>query len=174
MLETERLIIRPFTESDVPDVFAMRSDKEIMRYIRTPHKDIAETKKWVTMLSSRWDKDGIGFCSLIEKETGKFIGWCGLWQLVENGEIEVGYAIAKSHWGRGLASEAAESFLKYGFERLNLDKIVALAREENVASRRVMEKLGMAFGYVGTFYGMQLFHYGITREEYDRNRKAVA
>lgn len=174
MLETKRLFIRPFTDSDVPDVFAMRSDPEIMRYIRAPHKDIAETKKWVTMLSSRWKKDGIGFCSLIEKETGNFLGWCGLWQLVENGEIEVGYALAKTYWGKGLATESAERFLQYGFDELNLGKIVALAREENLASRRVMEKLGMQYGYVGTFYGSELVHYEITREEYDRNRKIIA
>jgi ribosomal-protein-alanine N-acetyltransferase len=174
MLETERLLIRPFTDFDVPEVFAMRSDPEIMRYIRTPHKDLEETRKWVKMLSSRWEKDGIGFCALIEKETGQFIGWCGLWQLAENDEIEVGYAIAKSHWGRGLASEAAASIVDYGFDELKLDKIVALAREENTPSRRVMEKLGMEFGYIGTFYGRQLVHYEITREDYVRNREAAA
>ena len=173
MLETLRLILRPFRESDQKPVFAMRSDAEVMRYIREPHKNIEETIRWITLISSRWDKDGIGFCSLTEKETGNFLGWCGLWQLVENGEIEVGYAIAKSHWGRGLASEAAERFLQYGFNDLNLDKIVALAREENTASRRVMEKLGMQFDYIGTFYGRELVHYEITREEYDRNRTAV-
>ena len=166
MLETERLILRPMNESDIEGVFEMRRDVDVMRYIREPVSSRREAENWVNLISSRWAKDKIGFCSLIEKASGKFAGWCGLWELKESGETEVGYAVAKEFWGRGYASESAAAFLNYGFSRLNLEKIVAVARPENTASRRVMEKLGMNFDGVGRFYGRELVHYSITREQY--------
>ena len=174
MLETERLILRPMNEGDIDDVFAMRRDRDIMRFIREPVRDRAETADWVKLVSSRWADEKIGFCSLIEKNSGKFSGWCGLWQLKETGEIEVGYAITKKFWGRGFASESAEAFLEYGFEKLNLEKIAAVAFPENRASHRVMEKLGMSYDYTGNFYGRDLVHYSITKEEYLIQRRGGA
>lgn len=166
MLETDRLILRPMNEDDIESVYQMRRDEDIMRYIREPVHSREEAENWITLISSRWAKDRIGFCSLIEKRSGKFAGWCGLWQLKETGEIEVGYAITKIFWGKGYASESARAFLEYGFDKLNLEKIVAVARPENTASRRVMEKIGMEFDYIGEFYGRNLVHYSITKEEF--------
>lgn len=166
MLETERLILRPMNETDIDDVFAMRRDDEIMRFIREPVVSRKEAEDWINMISSRWTKDKIGFCSIIEKTSGKFTGWCGLWQLKENNEIEVGYAIAKDFWTKGFASEAADAVLNYAFNELGLETIVAVARPENTASRRVMEKIGMKFDYTGKFYERDLVHYSITKEEF--------
>lgn len=166
MLETERLILRPMDINDIESVFQMRRDDAVMRFIREPVISRNEAADWINLISSRWAKDKIGFCSLIEKESGKFAGWCGLWQLKESGEIEVGYAVAKKFWGKGYASESAEAFLDYGFNNLNLEKIVAVARPENTASRRVMEKIGMQFDYTGKFYERDLVHYSITKVKY--------
>lgn len=166
MLETERLILRPMTKDDVEDVFKMRRDDEIMRYIRETVVSRREAEDWIKMISSRWAKDKIGFCAVIEKESGKFAGWCGLWQLKESREIEVGYAIVKDFWRKGFASEAANAFLEYGFNELNFEKIVAVARPENAGSRGVMEKIGMRFDYIGKFYDRDLVHYSITKEEF--------
>jgi ribosomal-protein-alanine N-acetyltransferase len=174
MLETERLILRPMNETDIDAVYKMRRDNEIMRFIREPVTNRDEAENWINLISSRWAKDKIGFCSLIEKNSGNFAGWCGLWELKESGEIEVGYAIAREFWGKGYASESAAAFLEYGFNKLNLEKIVAVAREENTASRRVMEKIGMNFDYVGKFYGRDLVHYSITREEFLTQRREDA
>lgn len=165
MFETEKLILRKFEESDVEAVFAMRSDADLMRFIREP-QNRQETINWLKLVSSHWEDEKIGFCAVIEKSSGKLIGWCGLWVLKETKETEVGYAIAKGFWGKGFASEAARAFLKYGFVELNLEKIVAVARPENTASRRVMEKLGMSYDYIGEFYGRQLVHYSITKESF--------
>ena len=166
MLETERLILRPMNETDIESVFEMRRDNEIMRFIREPVLNRDEAKNWINLISSRWSKDKIGFCSLIEKQSGKFAGWCGLWELKESGETEVGYAIAREFWGKGYASESAKAFLEYGFNKLNLEKIVAVAREENTASRRVMEKIGMQFDCIGKYYGRDLVHYSITKKKF--------
>lgn len=168
MLETERLILRPMNESDIEDVYKMRRDDEIMRFIREPVMSRKEAEDWINMISSRWAKDEIGFCSVIERASGKFAGWCGLWQLKENNEIEVGYAIAKNFWKKGYASEAAEAVLNYAFNGLGLKTVVAVARPENAGSRRVMEKIGMKFDYIGKFYERDLVHYSITKEEFQK------
>lgn len=172
MLETERLILRKFDDGDVDAVFAMRSDAEMMRFIREPQNRV-ETINWLKLISSHWDDAKIGFCAVIEKSSGEFLGWCGLWRLTETGETEVGYAIAKKFWGKGYAREAAEAFLIYGFDALKLEKIVAVARPENAASRRVMEKLGMRYDYTGEFYGRQLVHYSITKKHFDTTEKKI-
>lgn len=165
MFETERLILLKFEAADAAAVYAMRSDADTMRYIREP-QNREETANWLKLVSSRWQTDKTGFCAVIEKSSQTLIGWCGLWRLKETGEIEVGYAVNKNFWGAGYASEAAGKFLEYGFEELNLDEIVAVARPENLASRRVMEKLGMLYDYTGEFYGRDLVHYSITKKEW--------
>jgi len=166
MLETGRLFLRPFNENDVDAVYAMRSDSDVMRFIREPQTIRDEAESWINLISSRWQTEKIGFCAVIEKSSGKFIGWCGLWRLKETGETEIGYALIKNFRGLGYASEAAEAFLIYGFETLKLKEIVAVARPENRASWRVMERLGMSYDYTGRFYERDLVHYSITREEF--------
>lgn len=170
MFETERLLIRPFEPRDLEAVFVMRSDEELMRYIRPVQHDRAEAENWIKLVSSRWQSDRIGFCAVIEKESGRFAGWCGLWQLKETLEIEVGYALMAEFRGRGYALEAARGCLDYGFNELGLNKIVAVARPENRASWTVMERLGMKYDYTGRFYEADLVHYSITRETFEAVR----
>jgi RimJ/RimL family protein N-acetyltransferase len=172
MLETERLILRRFTENDIDAIFAMRSNAEMMRFIRSP-QNRQESVNWLKMVSSLWETDKIGFCAVVEKSSGSLIGWCGLWRLKETGETEIGYAIARKFWGGNFATEAARAFLIYGFETLKLDKIAAVAVPENKGSRRVMEKLGMTFDYVGEFYGRDLVHYSISRESWVESQKRL-
>lgn len=176
-LETERLLLRRFSEDDIDAVFRMRSDADVMRFIRAPQRDRKEAESWLALVSSRWETERIGFCAVIEKSANQFIGWCGLWRLKETGETEVGYALVKDFRGRGLALEASEAFLVYGFEILGLGEIVAVARPENRASRRVMERLGMTYDYTGKFYDNELVHYSITKGEFlarENGRKLAA
>lgn len=170
MFETDRLILRRLEESDVDEIFAMRSDAEVMRFIRAPQNRV-ESVNWLNLVSSRWSSERIGFCAVIEKQSDKFVGWCGLWQLKETDELEIGYAIAKEFWGKGFATEAARAFIQYGFERLKPDKIVGVAEPENLSSRRVMEKLGMTFVRLGEFYNRQLAQYAINRNSWIENQK---
>ncbi len=165
MLETDRLILRPLDKRDVNAIFAMRSDVDVMRFIREP-QNRNESANLIKLVSSRWEQDQIGFCAIIEKLSREFIGWCGIWRLQETDEFEIGYAIAKQFWGRGFATEAALKFLDYAFDNLENEKIVAVAQPENAASRRVMEKLGMSYDYTGGFYGFKLVHYSIDRDKW--------
>lgn len=173
MFETERLILRPFDAADADAVFAMRKDADVMRFIRAP-QNRQETTDWIKLVSSRWRGEKIGFCAMIEKASNEFAGWCGLWHLAETGETEIGYATAKNFWGRGFAPEAAKRFLQYGFEQLNEKKIAAVALPENSASRRVMEKIGMRYDYTGEFYGRELVHYSISKNDYAKNKPDAA
>ncbi len=171
MLETNRLILRPFIKNDIDSIFAMRSDADVMRFIRPIQTNRSEAESWTNLVSSRWEKEKIGFCAVIEKSSNQFIGWCGLWRLKETDETEVGYALIKDFRGKGFAVEASEAFLIYGFEELNLEEIVAVARPENRASRRVMERLGMTYDYTGKFYERDLVHYSICRESWVASRE---
>jgi len=166
MLETTRLFLRPMNEANADSVFAMRSDENVMRFIRSPQTSRKEAENWIKLVSSRWESEKIGFCAVFEKASNQFIGWCGLWRLAESGEIEVGYALFKKFWGKGYAAEASEAFLNYGFNKLNLDKIVAVADPENQNSRRVMEKIGMNYDYTGKFYERNLVHYSISKTDF--------
>lgn len=166
MFETERLFLRRLKDYDVDEIFKMRSDEEIMRYIREPQMERKESLNWIKMISEKWDTERIGFCGVIEKKSKRFVGWCGLWRLKETDEFEVGYAIAKDFWGNGYATEAARKCLEYGFEELNLKKIVAVASPENQASQNVMKRLGMNYAGISKFYGNDLVQYVISREEF--------
>lgn len=132
MLETDRLLLRRFTEEDVDAVFAMRSDADVMRYIRAAQTRRGEAESWINLVSSRWETDKVGFCAVIEKSSNRFAGWCGLWRLRETNEIEVGYALIKDFRGLGYAVEASKACLIYGFNELDLTEIVAVASPETV------------------------------------------
>ena len=166
MLETERLFLRKLQDYDLDDIFDMRSDIEVMRYIREPQTERKESLNWIGMISQFWESEGIGFCGVVEKETKNFVGWCGLWKLKETDEIEVGYAIKKDFWGKGYATEAAKRCLQYGFEELNLEKIVAVAYPKNEASQSVMKKLGMEYIGIGRFYDNDLVKYAISKKAF--------
>jgi RimJ/RimL family protein N-acetyltransferase len=167
MLESERLILRKFEKNDLDSIHAMRNDADVMRYIREVSLAREESAKWMDLISALWENEGIGYCAVVEKETGDVAGWCGTWKIPETGEIEVGYAIAKEKWGNGYATEAAAAAVDHAFRRLKLERIVAVAYPENTASIRVMEKLGMKFVRTGEFYAKELVQYAIGRDEWE-------
>ena len=95
-----------------------------------------------------------------------FLGWCGLFPLEDFGLIELGYRYVRAAWGQGVATEAAVAVLDHGFLALGLDPIVAVTHPDNLASRRVLEKLG--FGHEGRarYYGSEVAFYRLTRIDY--------
>lgn len=148
ILETERLILRHQAISDLDALWALYSDPKITRYIPDAPKTYAEAREEL-----EWFMDGhpkhpeLGLWATIHKETGKFIGRCGLlpWTIAGQQEVEVAYTIARDYWGQGLATEAAQGILSYGFDKLNLQRLISLIDPQNVASQKVAEKIGMAF-----------------------------
>lgn len=166
-LETPRLYLRQFRMDDLNDLSIIRSDPDVMRLIGTGEPQLKPGVKDVLdeMLAS-WKQRGFGRWAVILKEEDKLVGWCGLTLLEETPEIQIGYGIAKPYWARGFSTEAALASLRYGFETMKIDRIVGVAMAENIASRRVMEKIGMRYEKVGHWYGGELECYAISRSEF--------
>ena len=148
ILETKRLILRRQKIEDLDDLWALYCNPEITKYIPDAPRSREEAREEL-----EWHKNGhprfpvLGLWATIYKETGKFIGRCGLlpWTIDGQNEVEVAYTIAQEYWGQGLATEAAQAILNYGFDTLNLSRLIALIDSENIASQKVAEKIGMTF-----------------------------
>lgn len=149
-IETRGLRLRRFRMADAPGLARLYTDDVIMRYM-LPGKGLpraeAETRARanVTNFNAHWDRLGFGVWAVEERQGGRLIGQCGLRQLDEIGEVEVLYLLNKTVWGRGLASEAARAALDFGFRSIGLRRIVGFTNPANVASRRVLEKIGLRF-----------------------------
>ena len=148
ILETGRLLLRRQTIEDLDDLWALYCDPEITRYIPDAPRSREEAGEEL-----EWHKNGhprrpeLGLWATIHKETVKFIGRCGLlpWTIDGREEVEVAYTIARDYWGQGLGTEAALAILHYGFEQLNLSRLICRIDAENVASQKIAEKIGMSF-----------------------------
>jgi ribosomal-protein-alanine N-acetyltransferase len=167
-IQTKRLFLRPFQESDLPAYHAqIGSDPDVMRYLpggqALPQE---EFKSWVDHFIEHWQARGYGFLVAELRSTGQLIGDCGLQWLDDLNEVEVGYAFGKAYWGQGYASEAARASLRWGFEDLGLASIVAVTHIDNHPSRQLLQKLGLRYLGQVTAYGGEVTHFRITAEEY--------
>jgi RimJ/RimL family protein N-acetyltransferase len=156
-IETARLRLRQFTLADFDDLFRIYSDSQVMQYLssRTKEQIQASLCKHI----QHWQEYNFGMYAVIHKESGKVIGRCGLGFLDNTPEVELGYVFDKSYWNRGLATEASKATLKYGFEEVKLDRIVAIAKPENIASVRVIQKIGMQYEKDANFYNVDVVYY---------------
>jgi len=146
ILETERLILRHLRLDDLDGLFRLYQDPEIRRYFPDGVKNYEETREELEwFLNGHPEHPELGLWATIYKETGKFIGRCGLlpWEIDGRLEVEIAYLLDKEFWRQGLATEAARGILKYGFETLNLSRLICLIEPGNIASQRVAERLGM-------------------------------
>jgi len=146
-LETQRLIMKQFCEEDAHHLFELNSDPDVNLYTGDkPYKDLDEAREFVRNYT-HYEKYKQGRLNIFDKQTGDYIGWCGLKYLEEEGYTDLGYRLLKRHWGKGYATESAKASLDYGFHQLGLDKIVGRAMKENVASINVFDKLGMRYSH---------------------------
>jgi len=131
---------------DLDELFALYRDPEIRKYFPEGVLNFEQTKEELEwFLNGHPKHPELGLWATVHKETGKFIGRCGLlpWTIEGQDEVEIAYLIDKAFWGQGLATEAAAGILDYAFEKLNLSRLICLIDPENIASRRVAEKIGM-------------------------------
>ena len=165
-LETGRLRLSGFTLDDIDDLLQIYGDPLVMRYISRGVRTREETAAALADQIEHWRRHGVGMWAVREKTGGSLIGRCGLHMLDRTEEVEVGYTLAHSAWGKGYATEAARQALRFGFDDVGLERIVAVAQPANTASRRVMEKIGMHFEKDAYFYDSIVVYYAITCEEY--------
>jgi [ribosomal protein S5]-alanine N-acetyltransferase len=173
-LQTDRLRLRPYRPNDVTPMRAVFGDPEVMRFSQSGgDKSLEETAARVQKLIDHQTKFGFSLWVVEDRATGAILGDCGLKQLEDGPEIEVGYRFAKAHWGRGYATEAAAASVEYGFIKLELSRIVAVVDPVNVASCRVIEKIGLPYQHRAHYYGRQLNYYAADRERYLSGRPST-
>ena len=144
-LETERLVLRQWTESDRAPFAAMNADPDVMRYFEAPLSP-AQSDVLVDRIGTVFARYGFGLWAVQVKGGPDFVGFTGLAPLnplVPYPGIEVGWRLARSAWGHGYATEAARASVAYGFDVAGLDEIVSITAVVNTPSRAVMERLGM-------------------------------
>jgi ribosomal-protein-alanine N-acetyltransferase len=176
VIETPRLTLRPFTLADAPDHARLYADPEVTRFLGGGPFDPAvipeRSRRTVERFARHWVERGWGVWAVRLRETGRFIGQCGLQPLPGTGDVELLYALARDQWGRGLATEAGAAALRHGFAALGLPRIVAVTRPEHLASRAVMEKLGMRYEGPREVYGVQAVCYALSRETFAARQPA--
>ena len=148
IIETKRLLLRRLVIDDLDDLFALYRDPEIRKYFPEGTLNYEETKEELEwFLNGHPRHPELGLWATILKETGQFVGRCGLlpWTIDGQDEVEVAYLIAKDHWRKGLGSEAAQGILQYGFEKLGLSRLICLIDKDNEASIKVATGIGMTF-----------------------------
>jgi RimJ/RimL family protein N-acetyltransferase len=154
-LETERLVLRRFTEDDVDLLVELDSDPEVMHFITggrpTPRQEI-ETEILPAYLEYYERYGGYGFWAAVERSTGDFVGWFHFRPGSEVGpdQVELGYRLRRSAWGKGYATEGSRALIEKGFVELGVNRVFATTMVVNLPSRRVMEKAGLR--YVRTFH----------------------
>lgn len=147
-LETERLLLRPFTMDDKELIFEVMKDRELFEYTPDePWQSIEAADEFIRLALWLCDSEYETFkhfFAITEKESGKIIGICGVGGIeYDRSENEVFYHIGKDYWGKGYATEAVEAILQYAFEQLGLSKVIGAVHLGNSASIRVMEKIGL-------------------------------
>jgi RimJ/RimL family protein N-acetyltransferase len=153
VLQTERLLLRRFTQDDDEALYRLDSDPEVKRFIDggdvTPMDEIQAKIRGHIEAYARHER--LGTWVAIDKSSGRFLGWYALKPTKTPGEAELGYRLVREAWGRGYATEGAKALVEMGFTEAGLDRIVAQTMTVNCRSRRVMEKSGLT--YQETFFG---------------------
>ena len=150
ILETDRLILRPFESSDADALFDMDKNPKVHKYLwQKPITKMEEVHDYITMVRQQYVDNGIGRFSTIIKETGELIGWTGIKFVndhIENGNTnfyDYGYRLNEKFWNKGYATEASVAWLDYGFNTMKIDTMNAYTHTQNGASNHVLQKVGM-------------------------------
>lgn len=170
VVETERLRLRGWTEADIePWTRLLYADPEVTRYLpASPFSPQERTARFYQYIVDHWARHGYGIWVVTQRTTGAFMGQCGLNHIDELGEVELDYALARDYWGQGYASEAARAATRYGFATLGVPRIVALTFAENIASRRVIQRLGFRYERGVHIFGSDVLLHAATPEQFHR------
>jgi RimJ/RimL family protein N-acetyltransferase len=164
LLATARLTLVPFSDDHVEGLHALNSDPEVMRYLSGRPETLDETRAIVERVKRRWIEFGHAWWSFIDKASGQIVGAGALQHLRRDGTpepdlacpLEIGWRLRRDHWHRGIATEAARAMAGHAFDALQVDELYAVCDPANVASARVMKRLGMQDRGLQTWYGKRL------------------
>ena len=167
ILETERLILDTWQSADWAAFRPIATDPEVMRYITggAPWTD-EQVRNFVERQVKLYSERGFCRWKLLDKTSEEMIGFCGVGFWRDAPDPEIGWWLARRYWGHGLASEAARTALLDAFERVGLERIISVARPENAASIRIMEKLGLKLECEFENEGVRIVRYATSRSQY--------
>lgn len=168
-IETDRLRLRPFRAEDAPALHEqIYGDADVMLSLpgRIP-RSLERTESLLEFFAEHWAEYSYGAWAVEDKATGALIGQVGVQQLADHTGVELFYAFGKGHWGQGIATEAARAALRYAFDEADLRRVVGLVADDNAASERVLQKLGMGYESRVKYYNMKLKRYAILSGDFD-------
>jgi len=167
-IETERLRLRMYTKEDADEQFRITHDAEFRRYFPEhfykPTRD--NTLVAIGRVLEHWNQLGFGYLVMELKDEARMVGYCGLRRLMPTDEVELLYGIDRAEWGRGFTTEAALASLRFGFEEMKFERIMAVTHPENLGSRRVMEKCGLKYEKDAVYFETPVVYYAINREDF--------
>lgn len=173
-IETERLLLRKITLNDASDMFEYASNPEVSEYTMwSTHTSIEDTKYFLKSLTKMYKRRELVDWGIVHKAEKKFIGTCGFveWSMTHS-RAEIGYALSARYWREGYMSEAVNAIIEFGFREMLLNRIVGRCEVNNIASARVMEKVGMQLEGIlrqqlfvkGRYWDLKI--YSILREDF--------
>lgn len=157
--------LRPLQISDLDSLLSIWSDSEVTRFLPSRGKPVARenTEKMLRFFIEHWQQRGYGVWAIVENSSARMVGYCGLRYLEELDDTEVLYGLAKTYWGRGIATQAAKAAVKYGFDVANLNRLIAMALPENIASIGVIEKAGLQYEKQIHMFDLDVLYYSANR-----------
>lgn len=167
-LESDRLLLRQWQETDFDPLYEMLSDVEVVKYLGGTPMDAPTAWRHMAMVIGHWQLRGFGLWAVEEKTTGHMIGRVGIWHPHSWPAIEVGYTLHPKSWGKGYATEAAQMSAKAAFDHLNLDEIISIIHQDNIASQKVAERLGETKKEARNFMGHPVFIYSMSPKEFSK------
>ncbi len=176
-LETERLVLRPYREEDAAEVYRVFSDPEVFRYTPdTVYASIETARAFIReamWLAATFDPPSTfrHFLAVLRRADGRYLGMAGVGGVeYDRTQNEIFYILAREAWGQGYATEAAREVLRYAFRDLGIPRVIGIVQAANVASARVLEKVGLR--RAGTVSGLSpefRYHEGELRYALDRH-----
>jgi len=165
-IETRRLILRPFEADDVEAAFAWFGDPIVMRFTPTgADTAIEQTKARIANYQEHQTAHGFSRWIILDRRLDRRIGDSGLLELQEYGWIDLGFRLAQSYWGKGLATEAASAWVHAAFDDFHIDRLTSFVHPGNVGSIRVLEKLGFNAAGRDTIMGMNSILFSLSAKD---------
>jgi len=163
ILETERLILRPFREADLDAYAAMTGDPEVMRHLGSGPMSRSDAWRNMATILGHWTLRGFGMWAVEDREAGELVGRVGCWKPEGWPGLEVGWMLRRSSWGRGFATEAARASVDFAFDRLKERHVISMIHGENLPSIRVARRLGMRLEGRTEVFDIPVAVYGLRR-----------
>ncbi|MRI34892.1 GNAT family N-acetyltransferase [Endozoicomonas sp. OPT23] len=167
VIQTERLTLRGWRNSDSEALYRLNSDPEFVRYLGDG-KPLSRDDSWriLAVLAGHWALKGFGLWAVELTETKEAIGRVGLWEPHGWPAIELGWGISPEHWGKGYATETARASLKWAFDDLGLESVISIIHPDNHASKSVALRIGESFSHTEKLKNINCEIYKVTRQTY--------